>query len=194
MRIDLGYNNPGSSGGYRGYIDDVAITDQGTSPSSDPASLANPLIGTGNSGATDGQIDTFPGADTPFGMVQWSPDTSPDRTPGGGYDYSDSQLSGFSLTHMSGPGCARYGDIPILPTVGGIGGSPGLRPSRSVMFRRNKLHLGTTRRKLVPRLSPSSQSPREPDMAYSPSPRHSKPMYLSKLATAQMRTRQLQLR
>ena len=35
----------------------------------DPASLVDPFIGTTNGG------DTFPGADVPFGMVQWSPDT-----------------------------------------------------------------------------------------------------------------------
>src|ERR1019366_9208191 len=80
---------------------------------------------TGNSGAAHGQIDTFPGADFPFGMVQWSPDTSPDRAKGGGYNYSDSHISGFSLTHLSGPGCPEYGDIPVLPTVGAIGSKPG---------------------------------------------------------------------
>jgi beta-glucosidase len=34
---------------------------------------------------TSGGGNTFPGADVPFGMVQWSPDTSPDRSAGGGY-------------------------------------------------------------------------------------------------------------
>ena len=47
-----------------------------------------------------------------------------DRTSGGGYSYEDSAISGFSLTHMSGPGCAVYGDIPVLPTVGPIGSNP----------------------------------------------------------------------
>ena len=88
-------------------------------PVADPASLVNPLIG------TSGAVDTFPGADAPFGMLQWSPDTSPHRTPGGGYEYNDSTLTGFSLTHISGPGCAALGDVPILPTVGDIGAKPG---------------------------------------------------------------------
>jgi predicted alpha-1,2-mannosidase len=83
-----------------------------------PASLVNPFIG------TSGAVDTFPGPDMPFGMIQWSPDTSPDRPDGGGYEYSDSQLTGYSLTHVSGPGCSAYGDVPILPTVGAIGSSP----------------------------------------------------------------------
>jgi predicted alpha-1,2-mannosidase len=86
---------------------------------SDPASLVNPFIG------TSGGVNEFPGPDMPFGMMQWGPDTFPDRADGGGYTYGDSQISGYSLTHLSGPGCAAYGDVPILPTVGAIGSSPG---------------------------------------------------------------------
>jgi len=80
---------------------------------SNPASLVNPFIGTTNSG------DTFPGADAPFGMVQWSPDT-PSRPDGGGYEYNDSSITGFSLNHLSGPGCGTMGDVPVLPTVGSV--------------------------------------------------------------------------
>jgi len=57
-------------------------------------------------------------------MLQWSPDTSPNRISGSGYSYSDSHISGFSLTHLSGTGCAAYGDVPILPTVGPIQSAP----------------------------------------------------------------------
>src|ERR1700742_231811 len=81
-----------------------------------PASLVNPFIGTSNA-AYD-----FPGADAPFGMVQWSPDT-PSRPDGGGYEYNDSSITGFSLTHIAGPGCGAAGDIPVLPTVGAVSGS-----------------------------------------------------------------------
>jgi len=84
---------------------------------SDPASLVNTFIGTTNGG------DTFPGADVPFGMVQWSPDT-PSRPDGGGYSYDDTSILGYSLTHLSGPGCPAGGDVPILPTVGAIGSRP----------------------------------------------------------------------
>lgn len=82
----------------------------------DPASLVNPLLGTSNGG------NTFPGADTPFGMVSWSPDTN-SRPPGGNYAYSDNVVTGFSLNHISGPGCGAMGDIPVLPTTGGIDGN-----------------------------------------------------------------------
>jgi predicted alpha-1,2-mannosidase len=89
----------------------------------DPAALVNPMIGTGSGGATVGQVDTYPGATAPFGMLSFSPDT-PSRPDGGGYDYADSSTLGFSLTHMSGPGCGAFGDFPILPTVGAIGSDP----------------------------------------------------------------------
>ncbi len=78
-----------------------------------PAALVNPVIGTTNS------ADDFPGADVPFGMVQWSPDT-PSRPDGGGYEYNDSAITGFSLAHVSGPGCPAEGDVPVLPTVGAV--------------------------------------------------------------------------
>ncbi|GAA4614637.1 hypothetical protein GCM10023195_63970 [Actinoallomurus liliacearum] len=84
---------------------------------SDPASLVNPLLGTTNGG------NDFPGADVPFGMLQWSPDTS-SRALGGGYSYNSSTITGFSLTHMAGPGCGAYGDVPIMPTTGAVS-SPG---------------------------------------------------------------------
>src|SRR5665648_856384 len=58
----------------------------------DPASVVNPIIG------TSGAVDTFPGPDMPFGMMQWSPDTSPSRPNGGGYEYNNSKISGFSMT------------------------------------------------------------------------------------------------
>jgi predicted alpha-1,2-mannosidase len=64
--------------------------------------------------------NTFPGADVPFGMVQWSPDTLPDRNAGGGYSYTDTTLDGYSLTHLSGPGCGAAGDVPILPVTGAL--------------------------------------------------------------------------
>ncbi|MEU5517030.1 lectin [Streptomyces griseoaurantiacus] len=87
--------------------------ERAAAPVTDPAALVNPFIGTSN------DANDFPGADMPFGMVQWSPDT-PSRPPGGGYEYKDSSITGFSLTHIAGPGCGAAGDIPVLPTVGAV--------------------------------------------------------------------------
>lgn len=91
-------------------------------PVANPAALVNVFVGTSGT-AAGGPIDTFPGASLPFGMIQWSPDT-PSSPEGGGYDYPDHAITGFSLTHLSGPGCAAAGDVRILPTSGPIR-SPG---------------------------------------------------------------------
>ncbi len=81
--------------------------------------LVDPFVGT--STTPDGQdvIDDFPGADVPFGMVQWSPDT-PSQNAGGGYEYGDHAITGLSLTHLSGPGCSVFGDFSFLPTTGAV--------------------------------------------------------------------------
>jgi predicted alpha-1,2-mannosidase len=90
---------------------------------SDPTALVNPFIGTGSGGSVVGPVDLFPGASAPFGMVAWSPDTT-SRPSGGGYSYSDSDITGFSVTHASGAGCGIAGDLPILPVTGGVGTNP----------------------------------------------------------------------
>ena len=68
---------------------------------------------------TETNGNTFPGADVPFGMVQWSPDT-PTRLTTGGYDYDDTSIIGYSLTHFSGTGGPVAGDVPILPVAGTV--------------------------------------------------------------------------
>ncbi|HEY5054241.1 MAG TPA: GH92 family glycosyl hydrolase, partial [Solirubrobacterales bacterium] len=73
---------------------------------------------------TFGGGHNFPGATVPFGMVQWSPDTTPADKNGEGYDYRDNHVSGFSLTHLSGAGCGLYGDFPFLPSTEPITSSP----------------------------------------------------------------------
>jgi predicted alpha-1,2-mannosidase len=92
----------------------------------DLAGYVDPLIGT-KDGDTDfghggGAGMVFPGAVVPFGMMQWSPDTV--RRAGGGYKYEDTRLRGFSMTHISGPGCTGAQDFPVIPLSGTIGNSP----------------------------------------------------------------------
>jgi len=87
----------------------------------DPARYVNPFIGTKEGGIDfghgGGAANTFPGATTPFGMVQFSPDTAVHQH--GGYRYDDDRLKGFSLTHLSGPGCDDLGNLPFLPVLDG---------------------------------------------------------------------------
>ena len=73
-----------------------------------PVDYVNPIIG------TNGMGHTFPGACTPFGWVQLSPDTDtiPHNVNGAyqknayeycaGYQYRDKTIVGFSHTHLSG--------------------------------------------------------------------------------------------
>src|SRR5262245_27989978 len=92
-------------------------------PARDPAGHVDPFIGTANGG------NAFPGAVVPFGMVQWSPETTrgdATRRPApGGYHYDARRVRGFSLTHLSGTGCrGASGDVPFLPHAGPIDASP----------------------------------------------------------------------
>ncbi|QFZ22923.1 glycoside hydrolase family 92 protein [Saccharothrix syringae] len=100
----------------------------------DPAGWVNPFVGTEpggpDHGTGGGAGNNFPGADVPFGMVQWSPDTVTHQH--GGYSYEDDRIRGFSLTHLSGPGCSTYQDIPITPFVGEVTTSPAADPARYV--------------------------------------------------------------
>jgi predicted alpha-1,2-mannosidase len=92
----------------------VRVGAANTPLANNPAALVNTFIGTAGGG------NVFPGPDVPFGMIQWSPDSYPNRPYGGGYDYPDTMFRGFSLTHLSGPGCRAYGDVPIEPFTGTI--------------------------------------------------------------------------
>ena len=81
----------------------------------------DPFIGTG---AVEGGLsgNNYPGATSPFGMVQLSPDTrkTPDWDVASGYNYNDTNIYGFSHTHLSGTGVAELFDVMLTPTVGDI--------------------------------------------------------------------------
>ena len=77
----------------------------------------NPFIGTG---AINGGLsgNNYPGATSPFGMIQLSPDTNeaPDWGDASGYDYNKRTIYGFSHTRLSGTGASDLIDILIMPT------------------------------------------------------------------------------
>jgi len=87
----------------------------------------NPIVGA-TTDMAQGEGKTFPGAATPFGLVQLSPDTITGGDNGAGYSYHHTSIQGFSFTHMSGVGW--YGDLgnfEVMPTVGPLktfSGSP----------------------------------------------------------------------
>src|SRR3954452_23146840 len=66
-----------------------------------------------------------PGAATPFGMVQNSPDTTGPFAYSG-YLWSDPQIRDFSLVHLDGPGVTKGGHIGFMPTLGPATDNPNL--------------------------------------------------------------------
>jgi predicted alpha-1,2-mannosidase len=80
-----------------------------------PADYVNPFIGA----VTSGHGKTIPGACTPFGLVQLSPNTITGQDNGSGYSYENEFIEGFAFTQMSGVGW--YGDLGnflVTPTNG----------------------------------------------------------------------------
>jgi putative alpha-1,2-mannosidase len=79
----------------------------------DNTKYVDTFIGTGGNG------HVFPGAVSPYGMVQLSPDT---RITGwgspAGYHDTDSSIIGFSHTHLSGTGLSDLGDFLFMPFSG----------------------------------------------------------------------------
>lgn len=72
----------------------------------------NPFIGTADHG------HCYPGAILPFGGIQLSPDNPRAGWDWcSGYHYSDSIISSFSLTHLSGTGIGDLQDIRFLPVT-----------------------------------------------------------------------------
>jgi predicted alpha-1,2-mannosidase len=88
-----------------------------------PATYVNPFIGastsTADAGTYHGLGKTFPGATTPYGMVQVSPNTITGGDNGSGYSHEQTSVEGFAMTQMSGIGW--YGDLGnflVTPTAG----------------------------------------------------------------------------
>lgn len=88
----------------------------------DKAMYIDPMIGTvGDEQDTSmhGGGKTHPGACTPGGMVQLSPDTVTGGDNGTGYNYCQNTIEGFSFNHMSGIGWyGDLGNIQVMPIVG----------------------------------------------------------------------------
>jgi len=86
----------------------------------DYAKYVDPYIGTGFHG------HVFLGASVPFGAVQVGPTNYVKGWDWcSGYHYSDSIVTGFSQTHLSGTGIGDLGDVLITPYTGMLRTSPG---------------------------------------------------------------------
>jgi predicted alpha-1,2-mannosidase len=87
------------------------------------SSFVDPFIGAstnvGDAGAHHGLGKTFPGAASPFGMTQVSPNTITGGDNGPGYSYEHTTIEGFAFTQMSGIGW--YGDLGNFLTMPATG-------------------------------------------------------------------------
>jgi len=101
----------------------------------EPVAEALPMVGTGGHG------HTFPGATTPFGFVQLSPDTRTGTWDAcGGYYYPDSTIMGFSHTHISGTGCPELAELLVLPLTGALNKSTNYTPLDCARFQSHFSH------------------------------------------------------
>lgn len=89
---------------------------EGPAPVDDPVAYVDPRIGTAGAGFT------VPGAATPFGLTQVSPDTTGPFAYTG-YAYTDARIRGFSMLHISGAGVPIGADLPFMPVVGPVTGT-----------------------------------------------------------------------
>ncbi|MBZ4191359.1 GH92 family glycosyl hydrolase [Niabella beijingensis] len=88
-----------------------------------PAAYVNPFIGAstsaGKAGIYHGLGKTFPGATTPYGLVQVSPNTITGGDNGSGYSYEHESIEGFAFTQMSGIGWfGDLGNFLVMPATG----------------------------------------------------------------------------
>ncbi len=87
-----------------------------------PADYVNPFIGASTNvgeGTSFSLGKTFPGAATPFGLVQLSPNTITGGDNGSGYSYEHKTIEGLAFTQMSGIGWfGDLGNFLVMPTTG----------------------------------------------------------------------------
>ncbi|MDE3067569.1 MAG: GH92 family glycosyl hydrolase [Verrucomicrobiota bacterium] len=101
----------------------------------EPVDEALPMVGTGGHG------HTYPGATVPFGFVQLSPDTRMEGWDAcSGYHYSDTNILGFSHTHLSGTGGIDLGELLIMPVTGPLEASDGYEPLDAERFKSGFSH------------------------------------------------------
>ena len=111
------------------YLGGIAIfslfgfKDPGKTAKPSPADYVNPFIGASTDGGTDNMQlfpgKTYPGAATPYGLVQVCPNTVDGGDNAPGYSYEHTSMEGFSMATMSGTGW--YGDLGnflVMPTTG----------------------------------------------------------------------------
>jgi predicted alpha-1,2-mannosidase len=114
------------SGDAPGGADAAAVDASPDAPAEPPArltALVDPFIGTGGPSRN---INCFPGAVLPWGMVAVSPDTTPATgspatgNHAAGYLHEDELILGFSHTRLQGTSTPDLGSVLLVPAVGPV--------------------------------------------------------------------------
>jgi putative alpha-1,2-mannosidase len=88
----------------------------------DPAKYVNPMIGASTNTtiarALHGMGKTVPGATTPFGSVQVSPNTITGGDNGSGYSDEHQTIEGFAFTQIGTGAHGDLGNFLVMPTNG----------------------------------------------------------------------------
>lgn len=110
------------------------------SPVKDFTQFVNPIIGTAptttlsglkHGGGTENNAMVQPNVSMPFGMTNWSPQTTnTERKCVSAYYYKDTLMTGFRGSHwLSGSCTQEYGSMAIMPVFGKLVGNPEKRGS-----------------------------------------------------------------
>ncbi len=121
----------------------ITSCNQGTNKLS--VDYINPFIGASTSmeegKSLHGLGKTFPGATTPFGLVQLSPDTRTGGDNAPGYSWHHNTIEGFSFMHMSGTGWyGEFGNFLVMPTTGKLHTNKGDDKSPEAGYRSRYSH------------------------------------------------------
>ncbi|UWZ60211.1 GH92 family glycosyl hydrolase [Dactylosporangium aurantiacum] len=123
-RILIGYDNPDGTARFRGYFDDIRI-------SAGTAGGLSDLVDTrrgSNSDFAYSRGNTFPAAAVPHGFNFWTPVTNGNHD-GWLYQYQDTTVQGFAVSHQPSPWLGDYGQLQVMPMNGGVRTSPDTRRS-----------------------------------------------------------------
>src|SRR6266542_3235655 len=113
----------------------IAFTDANAKEPNRFVDYVRPFVG------TEGEGNTYPGPSAPFGMIQLGPDTDNELwETASGYEYSDSTIMGFSLTHLSGTGIPDLGDFLFMPQIGKPKLVPGIKADPDSGYRSRYSH------------------------------------------------------
>lgn len=105
------------------YLTMIGCTPNVKIKNNTPSDCVNPFIGAstsvGAAGVYHGLGKTFPGATTPYGMVQVNPNTITGGDNSPGYSYEHKSIEGFAFTQMSGVGWfGDLGNFLVMPSTG----------------------------------------------------------------------------